>query len=402
MPATVLGTPIRVRGKVLPNRVVMAPMTRRRADPKTFAPTPEMAAYYARRAAGGVGMIVTEGVHVNGTTTSDGSPAPRCRTEEQIAGWKAVVDACRAANPNTIMCMQLWHIGVWSGEPVAPSETPTPGGMNIKLISDPTSQRLATNPSLPLVAREATPEDLEEILNDFVDTAANAVNKCGFDAVQIHAAHGYFLDTFTSAFYNRRDASLPYGGTDCMAQRAAMSAELTRRLRKVLGDAVPIFIRFSQWEVQEFKAVKFVTMEDLRGYVKVLCEAGVDGFDVSTRRILDPSGLEGAPAGTSLAGVATQIVKEMYPDGSEGRPLVFGVGGVCVAAQFGEPPSNPLDRTYTISDPTPALDALEAGEFDLLGVGRILLTNADFTKYLLRGDWARVKPFDAHDTERLN
>ena len=403
---TTIASPLTVRGVTLPNRTVMAPMTRRSANPQTFAATPELAAYYARRAAGGIGMIVTEGVHVNGTTTADGSAATRCRTEEQIAGWKGVVDACKAANPNVVMSMQLWHIGVWSNDPVAPSEAPTPGGINIKTITDDASQRLKANPSIPPVAREATPEDLENILNDFVETAVNAVVKCGFDSVQIHGAHGYFLDAFTSEFYNRRGESLPYGGTASMAQRAAISAELARRLRRALGDTVPIFIRFSQWEAQDFKSIKFKTVDDLKQYIQLLTEAGVDGFDVSTRRILDPCGLEGAsPEGVSLAGLTTRVLKELYPTTTTTgapRPVVFGVGGVCVAAQFGEPPTNPLDRTYTVTDPTPAVDALAAGEYDLLGLGRIVLTNADFPKRLITGTWKDIKPFDAHDTERLN
>ncbi|RQX59933.1 12-oxophytodienoate reductase, partial [Micromonospora chalcea] len=106
-PVTPLLEPVTVAGLSLPSRFVMAPMTRNRAP--GGVPTPEMAEYYRRRAAAGVGLIVTEGVLVDHPSAGHEDTVPRMTPGAAEAGWRGVVEAVHAAGGR--IAAQLWHLG---------------------------------------------------------------------------------------------------------------------------------------------------------------------------------------------------------------------------------------------------------------------------------------------------
>nr|BFF19587.1 hypothetical protein GCM10025730_31080 [Promicromonospora thailandica] len=181
----------------LRNRVVMAPMTRRRAY--GTLPTTDTADYYAQRA--GAGLVVTEGIQPSaiGQGYVD---TPGLHTDEQVAAWRRVTDAVHEAG-GTIVA-QLMHTGrighpaiteaVGHGPltPVAPSAVPAAGR-----VHTPDGHRD------PVVPKALTAEDIERTIADFTDAARKAI-VAGFDGVEIHGANGYLLHQFLATNTNQR------------------------------------------------------------------------------------------------------------------------------------------------------------------------------------------------------
>lgn len=193
-------TPVRLGALHLKNRLVMAPLTRCRADNPGFVPTDLMARYYAQRA--GAGLIVSEGTIVS--PQGRGYPyTPGLWSEAQVAGWRKVTDAVHAAG-GLIVC-QLWHCGRLSlpdfhdgRPPVAPSAL------------NPDWQMFSPEGMKPTVTPHAlTRDEIAGIVADFARAARNAV-AAGFDGVEIHSSNGYLFHQFFSRCSNTRDDE--YGG----------------------------------------------------------------------------------------------------------------------------------------------------------------------------------------------
>ena len=193
--------PVRLGAFDLPNRVVMAPLTRCRADNPDFAPTESVARYYAQRAS--AGLIVSEATIVS--AQGRGYPyTPGIWSEAQVAGWRRVTDAVHAEG-GRIVC-QLWHCGRLSlpefhdGElPVAPSAI----NPEWKMF---TPQGLKTTVTPRALGRD----EIAAIVADFGRAAHHAV-LAGFDGVEIHSSNGYLIHQFFSSMSNRRDDE--YGGS---------------------------------------------------------------------------------------------------------------------------------------------------------------------------------------------
>jgi N-ethylmaleimide reductase len=205
----------------LPNRVVMAPMTRNRAGPGN-APTALNAAYYAQRA--GAGLIVAEASQVS--PQGLGYPGtPGIHSAEQVAGWKLVTEAVHDADGRIFL--QLWHVGRIShpslqpdGElPIAPSAIA------------PAGQAWTLDGMKPYVTPRALDiAELSGIVAQYRDGAANA-KAAGFDGVEVHAAHGYLLDQFLRDSTNRRSDA--YGGS--AANRVRLLVEVMEAVAEVWG-----------------------------------------------------------------------------------------------------------------------------------------------------------------------
>ena len=214
----------------LPNRVVMAPLTRNRAP--DAIPTPLMAEYYAQRAdpARGAGLIVSEATAISpqGQGYAD---VPGLYGTEQLDGWKRVTHAVHQAG-GRIFC-QLWHVGRVShtslqphnADPVAPSairaNTKTylidcEGQGGFALTSEP---------------RALHRHEIPGIVHDFAAAARNAVQSAGFDGVEIHGANGYLLDQFLKTGANVRTDD--YGGS--IENRARLMLEVTRAVADAVG-----------------------------------------------------------------------------------------------------------------------------------------------------------------------
>jgi N-ethylmaleimide reductase len=197
----------------LPNRVVMAPMSRRRAGPHGV-PTALMATYYAQRAS--VGLIITESTAL-APAGAGSTGAPGIYTEEQTAGWRAVTDAVHERGGRIFL--QLWHAGrathpafLPSGtEPVGPSALAPAGD-----IATPTGRQPYPTP------RALVSPEIAGIVGQFADGARRA-RAAGFDGVEIHAAQGFLIDQFLRDGANRRSDA--YGGP--IERRARFLLEVT-------------------------------------------------------------------------------------------------------------------------------------------------------------------------------
>jgi 2,4-dienoyl-CoA reductase-like NADH-dependent reductase (Old Yellow Enzyme family) len=213
-------SPLRLGDLDLPNRIILAPLTRSRASAGRV-PNALMAEHYRQRSS--AGLILSEATSVTpmGVGYAD---TPGIWSDEQIAGWQLVTRAVHDAGGRIFL--QLWHVGrvshpiFLSGElPVAPSAI-APGGF-VSLV----------RPKLTYVVPRALPrEELPQIVEQFRQGAQNAMT-AGFDGVEIHGANGYLLDQFLQDNSNHRDDD--YGGS--IANRARLMLEVTDAVVGVWG-----------------------------------------------------------------------------------------------------------------------------------------------------------------------
>ncbi|MET4576408.1 alkene reductase [Ottowia thiooxydans] len=206
MSTSPLFRPLQLGPLQLPNRIVMAPMTRSRSSQPGDVPNELMARYYAQRAS--AGLIVSEATQIS-RQGQGYSFTPGIYSEAQVAGWRQVTDAVHAAGGR--MVLQLWHVGRMShasfqadGKPVAPSAL-SPNAQ-VWVVGDDGIGRMVDCP----MPREMTLGDIRAVIEDFRHAAANAM-RAGFDGVEIHGGNGYLLDQFLRTTSNHR--SDEYGGS---------------------------------------------------------------------------------------------------------------------------------------------------------------------------------------------
>lgn len=200
-------TPTVVSGRILPHRVVMAPMTRARSTQPGDVPNAMNARYYAQRAS--AALIVSEATQIS-PQGKGYSFTPGIYSAEQIEGWRLVTQAVHAAGGRIFL--QLWHVGRMShpdfhdGElPVAPSAVPFEG--KIWKVNPTTGQGEMVDCPVP---RALSKQEIQRVIADFRNGARNAM-AAGFDGVEIHGANGYLVDQFLRTTSNIRDDE--YGGS---------------------------------------------------------------------------------------------------------------------------------------------------------------------------------------------
>jgi 2,4-dienoyl-CoA reductase-like NADH-dependent reductase (Old Yellow Enzyme family) len=328
----------------LKNRVVMAPMTRNMSP--DGVPGADNAAYYRRRAEGQVGLILTEGTVVDRPASRNLPHIPFFHGEAALAGWGQVADAVHAAGGK--IAPQLWHTGGTSAAPdfVQPP-LDTPSGLNKpdEIVGEPMS---------------------EEAIADTVAAFARAAKDAqalGFDTVEIHGAHGYLIDQFFWSGTNQRNDR--WGGAT-IAERSRFAAEVVAAIRAEVGADYPIILRLSQWKQQDYAARLANTPAEMEQWLAPLAAAGVDIFHCSQRRFWDAEFPEiDGELGLNFAGWAKKIT---------GQPTI-SVGSVGLTGDF-------FGAFQGQSSPVAGLDQLvarmEREEFDLIAVGRVLLSDADW------------------------
>ncbi|MFD3656805.1 NADH:flavin oxidoreductase [Streptomyces sp. NPDC058620] len=356
--AATLSRPFAVRGLSSRNRIAMAPMTRQFSP--NGVPGQDVADYYRRRAAGGVGLIITEGTYIDHHSAGTSDRVPRFHGADALAGWAAVADSVHQVGGAIIP--QLWHVGVTRAEgapPVVDAEPVSPSG--ISLAGDPKG-------------RAMTQKDLDDVVGAFADAAA-AAERAGFDGVELHGAHGYLIDQFLWSGTNRRTDA--YGGD--LVARTRFAAEIVAACRAAVSDAFPLFFRMSQWKMDAYGAKLAETPEELDALLTPLAEAGVDVFHASTRRYWLP---EFDDSGLNLAGWVKKI---------SGRPTVT-VGSVGLDGDFfGAFQGN----SSGVTGVEQLLERMERDEFDMVAVGRALIADPEWAAKTLRGSTGEITPFGA-------
>jgi N-ethylmaleimide reductase len=223
---TTLFDPLQMGPLALPNRIVMAPLTRNRAP--GAIPTPLMATYYAQRAS--AGLLITEATAI--THQAQGyADVPGLYGTEQLDGWKRVTKAVHDAGGRIVV--QLWHVGRVSHRELQPGGAApvAPSAITAKtktvLIRDGAPTFVDTSEPRALRA-----EELPGIVQDYRHAAMNAI-AAGFDGVEIHAANGYLIDQFLKTGSNQRTDD--YGGS--IANRARLLVEVVAAVTDAIGGA---------------------------------------------------------------------------------------------------------------------------------------------------------------------
>ncbi|GAA3981271.1 NADH:flavin oxidoreductase [Streptomyces sp. NBC_01352] len=364
--ARILSRPTAINGLTVPNRIAMAPMTR--AFSPGGIPGADVASYYARRAAAGVGLIVTEGTYVGHESAGQSDSIPRFHGEEQLAGWAKVATEVHAAGGTIVP--QLWHIGMVREQGQPPyADAPAVGPSGLRLGADePTGKAM-------------TQRDLDDVIGAFAEAAA-AAERIGFDGVEIHGAHGYLVDQFLWSGTNRRTDA--YGG-DPVA-RARFAEELVAAVRETVSADFPVIFRYSQWKQEAYRARLAETPEELESILAPLAAAGVDAFHASTRRYWLPE-FDGSDL--NLAGWTKKLT---------GKPVIT-VGSVGLDGDFLKGFQGEGAPVKGIDD---LLDRLEAEEFDLIAVGRALLQDPEWAAKVLADRFDELKPYDAAALKTLS
>jgi 2,4-dienoyl-CoA reductase-like NADH-dependent reductase (Old Yellow Enzyme family) len=355
--------PLTVRDVTIPNRTVMAPMGRNFCtDHVLDAASP---AYYRRRIEGGVGMIITEATGVDHPVSVDRGNTPRMDGDAALAMWRKVVDEVHSAGG--IIANQLFHQGMLYGgadpavlgNSMRPSGTiGTPGATSYT----PEYIEQARRPTRPM-----TDSEIADVIAAFGRSARNAVS-VGFDAIDVHGAHGYMVDGFLWGHSNQRTDR--WGGSQ--RQRTAFAVEVIKTVRAEMRDGMPLFFRFSQHKSSNYDARTAETPQDLEAMLGPMADAGVDVFDASIRRFWQPA-FEGSDL--NLAGWARKLT---------GKP-VMAVGSVGLGSTTTE--TFMKVGTELVADNVPLLmERFNSGEFDLIAIGRSLIGDPDYVNKLRSGE----------------
>jgi len=361
----ILFTPLTIRNLTLRNRFVMPGMQRGFMD--DGAPTPKMIAYLRRCAAGGAGLVISE-------STSPDHPSaywqPIMGRMERgtLHAWKQVVEAVRGEGAGFLL--QIWH----------------PGAMRRVAEGHPLTDYPALSPSGLIQAdrgngRAMTHDELMELKDAYVQAALHA-QALGCDGIEVHAAHGYLLDQFLWAETNRREDG--YGGRT-LAERARYHAEIVRDIRKAVGEAFVISFRFSQFKEVDYGATVAADPEDLRGMVELLRKAGVDLFNVSSRRCHKPEWPDSEHPDYTIA--------EWTRSMTDAPVMTCGSVGLNVemfANLFDdeEPSELTVERDLRL-----LAERVHRGTLDLVGAGRMHIANNDFVNKVREGRFRDLELF---------
>jgi 2,4-dienoyl-CoA reductase-like NADH-dependent reductase (Old Yellow Enzyme family) len=341
----------------LPNRIVMAPMTR--SFSPDGIPGENVAAYYRRRAEGEVGLILSEGTVIDRPASSNDPDIPHFYGEKSLQGWQHVIDNVHAAGGR--MGPQIWHMGIMENhhsgwKPAVPFEGP----------SDLRKPGLSNG-------RAMTEKDIADTIAAFGRAAADA-KRLGFDCVEVHGAHGYLIDQF---FWNGTNTRTDKYGGASLHKRTLFATEVLKEVRRQVGPDFAVIIRLSQWKPQDFQLQMAGTPEELESWLEPLASAGADIFHCSQRRFWEP---EFAGSDLNFAGWVKKLT---------GKPTItvgsVGLSGDFVAGFQGES-----------SDPTSLdelLRRLDRGDFDLVAVGRPLLADPGWVQKIKYGRTHELKGF---------
>ena len=365
MTTEALFRPFTIKGLTLSNRIVMAPMTRAMAT--DGIPGSKQAEYYRKRA--DVGLILTEGTVIDRPASRNLPGIPFFHGQAALEGWANVASAVHAAGGR--IAPQLWHTGsTRAGDWQPAAEVESPSGL--------------VGPDDPR-GRAMSQEDIADTIAGFASAAASA-QSLGFDAVELHGAHGYLIDQFFWPCTNRRKDD--WNGPT-IRERSRFAAEIIKAVRAAVDDSLPLILRVSQWKQQDYTARLASSPAEMEDWLLPLVEAGVDVLHCSQRRfwvaefpeIDGEDGLNIAGWAKKLTGAATISV------GSVGLNSDFGGA---FAGQGSE--RTPLDKLIA---------RMERDEFDLIAVGRALISDPQWTRKVRDRQMDELRGFDAADLAEL-
>lgn len=310
MAYSALLSPITIGNMRLPNRVIMAPLTRLRSADTTGVKagiggnaTALMAEYYSQRAS--AGMIITEATDIS-PDAKGYAGAPAIYNDEQVQAWRQVTDSVHQAGGR--MGMQLWHTGLVSHASLQPGQAKP---MSASAVNLGTKSRTSLKDSDGNLYRDATTPtramsqfEIHQVVDDFANAARNAI-KAGMDFVELHAAHGYLIHQFLSSSVNSRTDE--YGGS--MENRLRFLKEILTAVVAAVGSE-RVGIRISP--IGKFNEVRAGDEEETLALIEML-----DTFNLAYLHISEPDWAGGKPLSTEMR----QKIRQAY------RGVIIGSGG---------------------------------------------------------------------------
>jgi N-ethylmaleimide reductase len=339
-----LFSPLKIGPYQLQHRAAMAPLTRLRAEKPSLAPRPLNVEYYAQRATPG-GLIIAEATPV--VNTGFGSPGvPGIYTEQQIAGWRKVVDAVHAKGG--VIFLQLWHVGRVSHSSFQPG-----GALPVAPSAVAISPEFKATTADGKVVDYETPRALETseipgLIDAYREGAKNAL-KAGFDGVEIHGANGYLIEQFLQSRSNLRTDQ--YGGS--IENRVRFLMEVTKAVIEVWG-ANRVGVRLSPYGIANGSG----EADPMPLYSHAI--KSLDPLGLAYLHFIEPRSSGAGRAEVNHQNVPSAMV--LY------RPMWSGV--LITAGGF----------TGETADA-----AIAAGHADAIAFGRIFISNPDLPRRLQRG-----------------
>ncbi|MBT4906062.1 MAG: NADH:flavin oxidoreductase [Rhodospirillaceae bacterium] len=324
----------------LPNRSVVAPMTRISAD-ADGVPTAQMAEHYAAFARGGFGLIITEGTHPDTAQSQGYRDQPGIVTPAQVEGWRRVVDAVHAAGGRIVL--QLMHAGAlvqenrYTDDIIAPSAVQPAGNMGARYYGDGPFH----------TPRAMTGDEIAAVVASFETAAANAMT-AGFDGVEIHGANGYLPVQFLTPESNARTDG--YGGS--LENRLRFHLEIMAAVVRGVAGRGLAGMRMSQSRSNDFNHKWAGGVDDAKAIFEALAGAGADYIHVSTHQGLG----EEFDSGHTLAGLAREYA---------GVPVI---------------------ACGKLEDPSSGEQLLAAGEADLVAIARGAIGDPSWPDKLAKGE----------------
>ena len=336
-----LMSPIKIGTMEIKNRLVVPPMATGLAQPDG-SPTDGHVAYWEERAKGGYGLLIVEATAVD--PLGKGSPwdEPGIWDDRFIPAWEKVTEAAHKYGAK--IALQLHHAGRQTthdkigGQPVAPSPIPCP-----------------VEREMP---HELTTEEVYDLIEKFGDAARRA-RDAGFDAVEVHGAHGYLIAQFMSPYSNKR---MDEFGGGFMA-RMKFPVEIIKNIRSKVGNGYPVIFRLSGDEYVPGGR----DIEDSKLVARVMEEAGFDAIHVS-------------------AGV---YASTQYIIAPAAVPPAFNVRA---AEEIKKSVNIPVIAVGRIGDPTLAESIIEAGRADMIAMGRSSLADPELPNKVAAGRTGEISP----------
>ncbi len=337
-----LFTPIKLGGVEIKNRIVMPPMGIGFGG-SDGSVTEKLMDYYEARAAGGAGMIIVQVTTVN-SIRKYASKTLGLFDDKLIPSWKELVKRIHAHGAK--ISTQLFDPGPFSPsslsgvQPVGPSPIAARGFQELP--------------------RQLSLEEIEEVINDFVEAARRA-REAGLDAIEIHAAHGYaMIGSFLNAYFNKRIDR--YGGS--LEGRVQLLVDILRRIKDKVGSDFPVIVRISG----DDRVAGGRSLQETQFIAPMIVEAGADALEISGGTVPETFWAVTPPSGTPLAFNAdfAQAVKQVVdvPVISPGR----------------------------INTPHLAEFIIKSGKADMVAIGRALMADPEFPKKAMAGNYEDIRP----------
>lgn len=361
-----LASPLRIGSLELPNRIAMAPMGVEIVEGDGHVREPVIR-YYEERARGGAGLLITEVAAMAYPRGANSSHQMGLSDDTFLPGLRELTDRVHAHGSK--IAVQLVHHGKVSRldvkegrEVLMPSEPTFHGSMDLG--------RVLTHEEIGLMAgamggvkpkiREATETDIAQIVDEFA-RAAERARRAGFDAVEIHAAHGYLISEFLSPAWNHREDA--YGGS--VEKRARLLCEVIAAAKERAGADFPVWCRL---DVMEYRTPGGIVFEDAQRSAELAVEAGSDAIHIT------------AYADSTSGGGFTEgplpHTENAYVDFAAGIKRRTGVPVIAVGRIEAE-----------------AADALiRDGKADVVSMGRKMLADPAIARKLVEGRPEDVRP----------